>query len=366
MLQRKSTGQTQDAVPSAQRRTGVTSVFALGRQLVSGSRSIQLSIRISRTALFFGVIFCVAQWLIVGVVATVPTVSQTVPIHRASMRADDDFLLARIESPSTDAPPWGNITCQSISISPPIEHINRIDILQCIHDWFLPEMGRGELRKTLVGFGLSNTDREALLALSEIDGETQRTRIRITNELIESIPIAVRGKIYHQLAKDPLNHAQISAFRFPCDSIDEWFEGVNLRKELVDLVEQHAFRSGPFLVMADLRLLLPELRDERERLDLIRVLCRERTMMINLRITRESNIDELARYWGRYGRAKDVKPILEALQSHPEGGEIDISHLFPAFVRRRLYGYATPQADPLSRGRDCHWTATNFFNSRAG
>ena len=41
---------------------------------------------------------------------------------------------------------------------------------------------------------------------------------------------------------------------------------------------------------------------------------------------------------------------------------LDISHFLPAFARRRLYTFPSPELIVRGRLPDCHWTSLNFFN----
>jgi hypothetical protein len=69
----------------------------------------------------------------------------------------------------------------------------------------------------------------------------------------------------------------------------------------------------------------------------------------------------LVRYWGRGGRERQVRPLLESLAQFRRGQSIDIVHLLPAFARRLLYTYPRPAHDGHDVLRDCHWSSLNFF-----
>ena len=219
-----------------------------------------------------------------------------------------------------------------------------------------------ELGDLLASFGLSESLQRRLLAVSQIDENVHRQRIRMTNEMITEIPIELRAKLYEYLQEDDENIAQANAFRFCGGSVDEWLGGVDLRPELCNRIESMVFQSGSHLVFADLRLILPELGNEKETSVLLKALSRDSTLVMSLHFDEQSDVDQLVRYWGRNGRAKDVRPILESLALQPGGGSIDVSHLLPAIPRRLLYTYPNLTTDAVVGGRDCHWTAHNFCN----
>src|SRR5207248_590158 len=87
----------------------------------------------------------------------------------------------------------------------------------------------------------------------------------------------------------------------------------------------------------------------------------ERTFLMRLRITPETDIDALVRYWGRGGRGEELRPLLESMAQIPGGASVNISYLLPPFARVRLYTYARP-TDATAGRQNCFWTALNFFN----
>ena len=259
--------------------------------------------------------------------------------------------------------PWGRLEYKAIMISPPLEFVRLVDPQQYISDWYFPKISREALGALLVDFGLSGPIHEKLLGLSEIDASSNRRRIRVTNALISEIPIDVRGKVYSYLEQDTLNGAQAGAFRTTCNSVDEWFEDSAIRTELRDRIQSMVYRQGCYLVFADIRLLLPEMRDAQEISKLLSVLTRVKTFIVTLEVDQDSNAAKLWRYWGRRGRAKEVGMLIASLSLKPSGGSIDVTHLLPPFARRRLYAFPNPSPDPLRARQDCHWTTHNFFNS---
>ena len=90
-------------------------------------------------------------------------------------------------------------------------------------------------------------------------------------------------------------------------------------------------------------------------------MSRETTLLVRLRIDKSSDIEELVNYWGRHGRAKDVRPVIESLANIEGGERINIVCLLPTFARQRLYLYPPPPEREPAAKRDCHWTAFNFF-----
>jgi len=100
-----------------------------------------------------------------------------------------------------------------------------------------------------------------------------------------------------------------------------------------------------------------------ERSNLLKTLMRNVTFLVHLKVSPDSDLEALVKYWGRGGRAHEVRPILEALVQKGSEQAINITHLLPALARRKLYTYpAHSGLDIMDRPRDCHWTSMNFFN----
>ena len=189
--------------------------------------------------------------------------------------------------------------------------------------------------------------------------------IHVTNVVLEKIPLATRSKVYDYLAQDPRNVDQFNAFRYCGESFDEWFQSSNLRPELVEKIRSMVYSRGPVYFFADLRLIIPLLESDRERARLLKVLSRESTRLVRLHVDRNTDIEQMVDYWGRFGRAKDVRPILESLALSPGGGTIDLVHLLPPFARERIYTYPGTANRNLIVNRNSHWTALNFYNDVA-
>src|SRR5690606_38074055 len=94
---------------------------------------------------------------------------------------------------------------------------------------------------------------------------------------------------------------------------------------------------------------------------LLKTLARKSTLMLKLRITPDTDIEALERYWSFPG-SKDIVPLLTSLKQRGTSTTLDIVHLLPRFARARLYSYPSPDEPGSMSYMDCHWTVLNFFN----
>jgi hypothetical protein len=135
-----------------------------------------------------------------------------------------------------------------------------------------------------------------------------------------------------------------------------------LPDETQNLVRSLLYRRGQALCFSDVTEVLGRLTTPTDQRRLLKTLSRHAAVLMKLRVHPDTDVDRLIAYWGRNGRAKDLRPLLESLTFLPQGGTIDVVHLLPPFARQRLYTYPYPRADDQPLLMDCHWTSMNFFS----
>lgn len=259
--------------------------------------------------------------------------------------------------------PWGDLEYVRIIIEPPTEFVEDYPRLAG-NKWHFANMTRDQLQTFLSADGLTAAQRDELLAAAAAMPEIKGFVIDRKDTTAQALTPEARAHLYNLLGTDGLNEAQSSAYRFVADTPDEWLEGLSLAPEKLSLVKSLIYRHGRYLLFADFRIILPMLSAPQERTRFLKVLSRETTMLVYLRVTAESDIDSLVNYWGRGGRAKDIRPILDSLAQARGGGKIDITHLLPGFARRRIYTFPAPGDTNPDTGRHCFWTALNFFSEQ--
>jgi hypothetical protein len=259
------------------------------------------------------------------------------------------------------AGPWGNVEWSRITVSAPLEFVETWDTLASHADWQFPNTTRTELEAFLKKTGLAESAVRRLMEAARQNAAIEGWAVTPPQDIVWDLPPDVRGSIYNRLALSPLNDAQCKAPRFVGGSVDEWLVGASLRPATASLVRRLAYRHGQFVCFSDFHLATPRLADEAEQRLLLKVLARQSTLLVKLRVGEGDDVGPLIQYWGRGGRAKDVGPLLESLARVPGGTAIDIIHLIPRFARRYIYTYPEPGTDEGAAGRDCHWTSLNFF-----
>jgi hypothetical protein len=94
---------------------------------------------------------------------------------------------------------------------------------------------------------------------------------------------------------------------------------------------------------------------------LIKALCRVPTLIMELKITPQSDVDGLVNYWAGCIKADTLRPLLESMSRVPGGATLNISYFMPGVPRGHLYTYPNP-ASPARE--DCFFSSFNFFNEQ--
>lgn len=257
--------------------------------------------------------------------------------------------------------PWGQLESTRIMIEPPEEFIPTElgDLQPC---WVFRGYSDAKLDALWAEAGLTAEQRKSLADSARRDRPDPDTLvIRPDPELILGLSTAARAKIYVTLAEFPENGPQREPFRFRADMVDEWFAGSKVAPATITLTRQLLYPRHISVYFSDHQVVLDRLPVS-ERTTYLKTLSRKSALLVKVRVQAEADVDELARYWGRGRRAKDVRPLLQSLLSQPGGGVIDLVHLLPHFPRGLLYTYPLPSERTKDGTHDCHWTSFNFYN----
>lgn len=274
------------------------------------------------------------------------------------------LLLGLLAEPALDQPkeqqPWGELESIPIVIGPSLEYIPSLMSDRRGNRWSFPKTSIRDLTKFIRAAGLSETETTQLLAVAEPSAEIQGVVVTPDPKIVASLNPGVRRAIYARLALFPGNFDQVNASHFPAESADTWLSV--LQEPARSMIRRLMYPSGGFLLFADLPLVLPSVESKQERERIFQVLAKQQTYLLKLRVRKGTNVDALAAYWGRGGRRKDVKPLLESLATTEGGQTIDVVHLLPPFARRYLYTFPLPSIKSAAAGYDCHYASFNFFN----
>ena len=283
--------------------------------------------------------------------------------HRVPGATDGHQSNSPASIPAAGAGPWGQLEYLPIVISPPSEYVSETDVdLSGTVVWHFPNVGSAGLSAALREIGLAASLIAKLESMARANVSLPGMSIYPSKALVLGLSSEMRAKLYLKLCEHEQNGDHRNQFLFRGDSPDQWFAGSAVSPEVRKLVEPLIYRHRNFMYFADMRTIASSLSSRNERLALLRVLRREATFLVHIKVSEKSDIEALVRYWSRGGRVQDIRPILESLVQRGGEQSINITHLLPPLARRKLYTYPARSLTDMTIRRDCHWTSLNLFN----
>ncbi len=262
--------------------------------------------------------------------------------------------------------PWGTVEKVPIVLELPQEYVfvpaeNREPI-----KWTFSDKSRSQAIDFLISAGLELSQIQTLRAAKWTDIPGGST-VEPGDPLILSLKPEVRAKVYHQLIKYKENARVIDPYWYRPGWVDVRLRGSELQESTINLLKSVLYVGGPDqLLFSDVEPVTRAIKDPNERLRFMKAVSRKRTMIGRLHITKDTDVNALAEYWGSDGRQKDIVPLLNSLKYNtiygvePES-KLNIVCLLPPFARERLYNHPYNREPSAGMKEDCFWTAFNFF-----
>ena len=249
--------------------------------------------------------------------------------------------------------PWGRVELAAVQIRLPASMVP--DGALPVQPWFV-EMGRDDTARFLGEAGVEPGLAEQLLATYD---PSHGGALHPTATMIRALDPVPRARLYEALRAVVANGPQRSAHRFRRARLAERFR--DLAPTTVDLVREFLYERESLpqsWLLADLAAVMQLIDDPVERARLIQAVSQQDSMLLRLTLDTTSNPAELAEYWGRGGRRRDLEILLSSLIDYREPRRIDVIYLLPPFARAYLLTY--PRLENAA-SRDCFWTSLNFF-----
>jgi len=308
-----------------------------------------------RKWVFVLAVFVAASWILIGILIF----QNRAPA--ASNVNSNTFTATRPTVSGTG--PWGELQYIPIVISPPLEYVAESDVdFSGEVVWHFPNAGSKGLSVLLKKIGLPAPLVAELEAMAKANVSLPGMSLYPSKEFVRDLSPENRAKLYVALCDYRDNIEQRNQFMFRGNSPDQWFAGSAVSPETRKLVLPFIYRNGNFMYFADMQSVVGSISSREQQLVLLKTLRRDATFLVHLKISEKSDIETLVNYWGRGGRAQDVRPIIESLMQRGEDQSINITHLLPPLARRRIYTYPARSVVDPGIQHDCHWTSLNFFN----
>lgn len=320
-----------------------------------------VTLHLPRYAFWILALLLTAPWLAFAtwVVVTRPSAAETQ--HQVQSKPSSNAAATR-EQVRTG--PWGDLIYSRILIEPPEEFILVDYTHGTVRPWVFKGYTDAQLSALWDAAQLSPGQRRFLADHARPAESGDGITVAVDSDFIIGLDQPARSRIYGVLAEFPENPSQFNPFRIRRSVADTWLEQVDLPADILALTRSLLYVRGESMCFSDDGVVLPRIPSTAERVRFIKALARKSALLMQLRIAPGQDVEEVAEYWGKGGRSKDLKPLLQSLARLPEGGMIDVVHLMPRFARRLVYTYPLPSEDAQDGRHDCHWSAFNFRNDQ--
>lgn len=260
--------------------------------------------------------------------------------------------------------PWGQMQCAYVYLEAPASLIEEFPLPSPIPRWTFPESALYSLPAFFSKAGLSESLIATILAPKNLVKEGDFMHLLPPLAELEAITPEARAVIYSELAKYPQNEYQVDPVLIIGTTVEEWYKGSKLRPEIISKIKKLSYTRGEATAFSDIPVLLNYAQSDSEARAIFKACTRTRNLMIRLKLDKNSNAEEIIRYWsfGTGLRRKDLEPLVRSVIELDGVNDLGISHILPALARKLLYTY--PGLDMAKHGvmPDCHWTSLNFFN----
>lgn len=262
--------------------------------------------------------------------------------------------------------PWGELYTVPFIIAAPDELIPVRALEAGGTHWIFKNSTVSEISNLLESAGMPSEQRSSLLAPEVALVKGIDLELVPTPEMVVALPAKAREALYRKLALSPENN---SAFFFiHQDTLATRFDASGVASDTLSLFHRLCCKHGDYLVFGGLPAMLAQLPSYEEKVRFIKALTRQKTMLVRVRVTKESDLRALSEYWGKGIWAPNIRAILEGVERVPGGTFTSIMALLPPLPASQLYFYPIAQANAangIPQVRDCHWTSLNFFRDSA-
>lgn len=256
--------------------------------------------------------------------------------------------------------PWGQLEYYYTHLEAPDSLVKSVPTPSSEIIWHLPGKTREEQRKLLESAGMLASQVDAIFDNSNPSDEG--AALFPPPDVIAELSQEVRGRVYRTLRSFPENPLYRTPLVMNTDDVHQWFSGGQLTSETLDLVDLLSYPIGNTLAFSDVPFLLQQSSmSERMERNLIRSMTRTRSLILRLRIDRDSDLAQIKEYWTAGFKNKDVLPLLNSVSQSPEIDYIDVIHLLPPIPRQHLNTFPSLAEGIDGSYPDSFWAAMNFF-----
>jgi hypothetical protein len=282
------------------------------------------------------------------------------PLDITNVKAQDGF---RYLNPG----PWGKLRYTYLYLEPPKDMVETLPLPHTKIRWTFRAADAALLPAIFDKAGLPSDMKLRLSDPANRSVSGDELNLFPSLEDVEAMTPSMREAIYPILATSSTNQYYTFPVLMTTTKIGEWFRTSKLRPELIEKIRSMSYTRGGAIGFSDVSALLNYALSENEARTIFRSLLRTRTLMVQIELTDDQDIDSLIEYWtsGQPQRRHDIEPIIRSTIDTEGLDALDLSHLLPPIPRKLLYTYPGSNYSFNGTLPDCHWTTLNFFHHEA-
>ncbi|MBN1444099.1 MAG: hypothetical protein JXA90_15420 [Planctomycetes bacterium] len=260
--------------------------------------------------------------------------------------------------------PWGDLEYSIVSLELSEDYL---DAFHCkdAPEWFFPGFAESDMNRLAREAGLAGPQRAAFLDTSRWVVEAGGITLKPSEDLVLQLTPDSRAMIYAVLASSPRNTWHRSPLVRRAEMVSQWLDEKLLSPKAISLIKTLSYARGDAVVFSDVELVISRIAGEEEKKTFLAQLFSKPALLLRLRLSAETDIDQVAAYWMHDANATYLKALLKSVAQGGGMQTVDAIHLLPPLPRMLLYSNFPPKYRPAPDQYHCFWTSGNFFNAVA-
>jgi len=261
--------------------------------------------------------------------------------------------------------PWGELTYTPFSIAAPDDMVPVRTLEALGTHWFFAGYTTDSFINLLQSTSLTPDQQHQLLGPDTFTVRSDGIELTPSPDMVFSLPHDALEKFYPILAQSPENDQELNFI--PKDEVNGWFSVNHVSPQAMEMFRNLSCQRGEYLMFSGVAAVLSRLQSYDDKAHFTKALTQQRTLLLRLHLTPQTDVDALAKYWGIGCFHTDARTMLKSLAAIPQGTWMSIMMVLPDLPSAELYDYPSITDNPLNGpavNRDCAWTSLNFFNEK--
>lgn len=256
--------------------------------------------------------------------------------------------------------PWGELEYYYLHLEAP-DHITELITAPSSRTiWHFPGKSLDEIDAILTTASIPQEDRVRIYEASNIEKVEPPYRLFPPDEVVASLSPLGRKILYQHLRPWSENRFHHQPVIIESGDVREWFEDSGLSGELITLIQRLTYPLGNSLAFSDIPLVLSRIETASEEQTFLRAITRNRSLVLRMAISPESDFATLKDYWSAGKKGKDIMSFFDSISFTPDVEKVDVIHLLPPTPRKYLNTFPSLSLAMEGQFPGHFWTSLNF------